>query len=118
MPEISLRFAWDMPEIWLRYVWDMTEICLRYDCDMPEICQRDKSNEISAIYVIFYKIFISCDSLSEWVSDRPDSRDASASKKNSYTKGTCILKWWFIVASLSWICKYEYPSWIEDMQYL
>ena len=36
MPEISLRFAWDMPEIWLRYVWDMTEICFRYNCDMPK----------------------------------------------------------------------------------
>jgi len=40
MPEICLRYAWDMLEICLRDAWDMFEICLRYAWDTPEIALR------------------------------------------------------------------------------
>ena len=85
--EICLTFAWDMSDIYLKYAWDMHEICLRYawdrpeirkryDWDMSEICQRERFKDRWTLYVIFDKIFISCDTVTEWVSDRPGCRDA------------------------------------------
>ena len=35
MPEICLRFAWEMLEKCLRYARDMPDICLRYAYNMP-----------------------------------------------------------------------------------
>ena len=52
MPELCLNYAWDIPEICLRYTWDILEISLRYAWDMPEMCLRyaGDMSEISLRY--------------------------------------------------------------------
>ena len=44
MAEICLICAWDMPEIWLKYTWDMSEICLRYAWDRKGWIGKDLLN--------------------------------------------------------------------------
>ena len=67
MPEIWLRYAWDMSEIYLRYAWDMPEICLRYALELPEICLRvSVSQSLSQSWDLNSR-----DGLTDWLTDWP-----------------------------------------------
>ena len=62
MPEICLRYAWDMKEICMKYAWDLYEIfmrCMRFTQYIPET-SYSKKPEIVSLYVSS-QIFRSCD---------------------------------------------------------
>ena len=43
MPKIYIWYAWEMREMYLRYAWKKPQICLEYIWDMPKICLRYSS---------------------------------------------------------------------------
>ena len=80
IPVICLSYIWDIPGIYLRYTWDILKIYLRCTWDVPGIYLRYTwdIHEWDIPHVGKFSILI--DSVSEWMSDMPGSRDAYASK--------------------------------------